>query len=181
MSLIIDALEKAQRDKESREGKFSDSSILHGYKKKRKKRISSIILLSFFSLILLGTLVWFFYWRYKYIVIPSNAKVSNISKSSINNVVKSAASNVNSMRSKSKIPSETYNEGPVFVKELDLPNGLHLKVDGVYKDGGTFYAMIGPYIVKKGDVIEDVVKINYINFVKVGVEYENKKYFLLVD
>jgi len=175
MSLIIDALEKAQRDREKKKGEITEESLYRKDKRRKKKKIFlSIYIFLFFSGIGVGVGVLFFVYN------QSRKNVSKTQLASGNKTTSKIQGNIRVRNVEMPKVKSVSADDPLYIRELTLPNGLYLKVDGVYMDNKIPYAMIGPYIVKKGDYIENVVKITYVDFIKVGIEYKNKKYYLLV-
>ncbi len=176
----MDALEKAQRDRDREKGDLTEESLFHNAGSKRRSDAGSkrkifkyVLFINIAAVVLL-------------IVIVISFKGTNITEEVINSprvVEKQTATNKERAADEKKVivPSNIKISAPIYLSELVLDNGLKIKVDGVYLDNNIPYALIGPDIVKKGDNIEGFIKIKNVDFKKVEVEYKNSSYFLLVN
>ncbi|MBN1521522.1 MAG: hypothetical protein JW928_03230 [Candidatus Aureabacteria bacterium] len=181
MSLIMDALEKAQRDKDRKKGELTEENLLHPVLSRKAgsgKKLFTVLLLTNLVVIMLisGGVVLFRSFSFSKKDVSSPPIIKDASFANRQNIALESETDEMSGR----YEKQDLSEEVVYQEEIVLPNGLRLKVDGVYLDGDVPYALIGPEIVKVGDTIEGVVRVNYIDFNKVGVEYNNRQYYLMV-
>jgi len=195
MSIIMDALEKAQRDKDRKKGEVTEESLLHPTKVAHSSssagRYFLIILISNIAVMLIIGGI-FFIRKSNVQGTPERQEAGQDTKMEAPTVTQVAeqASAAPMARREVSASEETVtpekkrgkaDSTPIYHKELMLDNGLRLKVDGVYLDGGIPYALIGPDIVKSGDVIEGGVNVLHIDFKKVEIDYKGKRLFLLAQ
>jgi len=184
MSIIMDALEKAQRDRERQSGELSEESLLHpatsaqkGESRSWGKVVSYIVIGNVILILLLGGGALFLRKKDQHFL---NDNSTVIKKAVEREHVEIVAENEIAVPVDRSVERTNLSK-PLYVKELTLDNGLKIRVDGVYLDDNIPYALIGPDIVKSGDTIEGLVVIKQIDFKKVEIEYQGRKYFLLAE
>jgi hypothetical protein len=178
MSIILNALEKAQRENMRRDKGINGEDLLHQPSSPEStsrfswKVFSAVIVI---NLVLFSAVITFFLYGKKVSSgrkpAPGIAQQAPVSAEKEGSTAQAPASQ--------DVPDDL-SEGPVYKDVLLLDNGLRLKVDGVYLDDKVPYALIGPDIVKAGDVMEGDVKVLSVDFKKVELEYRKSRYFLTV-
>ena len=180
MSIIMDALEKAQRDRERKKGEVTEENLLYPVFSPHTRFSTSRGLLYIIAgnlLVVFIAGVVFTTWRSH----RSGEKKNSVSERNVLTDLPLRVKTDEQMESRKRVTSKPVNVGPVYKEELVLDNGLRLKVDGVYLDNKIPHALIGPDIVKKGDSLEGGVKVVAVDFKKVEVIYKSNKYYLLVN
>lgn len=185
MSIIMDALEKAQRDKDRKKGEVTEENLLHPAKAVQPASSAGKYVL----FILAGNIILFLALGSVYlyredrpskasIVRENHEKRAESEKYLLTEKTVEAAVDKENVQEK-QANSISQKHVSLYNDELVLDNGLKLKVDGVYMDSGVSHALIGPEIVKAGDTIEGVVSIIHVDFTKVEIEYKGKRFYLL--
>jgi hypothetical protein len=179
MSIILNALEKAQRENMRKEKGINGEDLLH--QPSSLETASRFSWKVFFAVIVINLVLFsagIGYFLYGKKVSSGRKPASGIAQQA-SPVLEEKGDSALKAQASQDVPDDL-SEGPVYKDVLMLDNGLRLKVDGVYLDNKVPYALIGPDIVKAGDVMEGDVKVISVDFKKVELEYRKSRYFLTV-
>lgn len=162
MSIVLEALSKAEKEK--KQGIFNQyqEKKMHDIKSSYQKAVGWIIALNICIIVILIVLIIHYLFHKNDKTKPPEA-------------VKSTTPLIKEKQVSYSDPLQIPNQLILYKNYIQIPNGPEIKISGRIQDKDAIYILVGPEMYKIGDSIGDAI-LTDIQLKKVKIKYKEQEY-----